>query len=168
MFKISVKLTETILNVQKYSDTLKLDLAENITRAAFEYVLAATSVIPVWSGASQATFTELANAIGLPLTISPVVQSREFLGQGFSSGDLDTSGTTVSFVYETNLPHLIFNEYNDGNSSRGPGQFGTLLNPGPYGFQAIARGPAEAITSAFVGPNINLFIKKKKLNRRIF
>lgn len=167
MFKLSVRLEEAVLNIEAYKAELTAKLSENITRAAFEYVLAATSVIPVWSGASQATFSELAAAIGLPLTISPTVKSREFLGRGFSSGDLDTSGTTVSFTYETNLPHLVFNEYNDGNSSPGPGQFAKLLNPGPYGFQEIARAPAVAVTQSFVGPNINRHIKIKVLRRRV-
>ena len=167
MFKISVRLEEAILNVESYKAELTARLSENITRAAFEYVLAATSVIPVWSGASQATFSELAAAIGLPLTISPVVQSREFLGEGMSRGDLDTSGTSVSFTYETNLPHLIYNEYNDGNQAPGPGQFGKLLNPGPYGFQELARAPAVAVTQSFVGPNINRHIKKRVIRKRV-
>jgi len=169
VFKVSVRLEEAILDIGSYEAALRARLAENITRAAFEYVQASLSVIPVWSGASQSTFTELANAISLPLIVNPssTAPDRTTVGNDLSSGELDTTGTTVSFVYETSLPHLIYNEFNNANTTPDSRLFSKLLQPGPYGFQQIAASAAKAVTETFVGPNINNHIKKRVIRKRV-
>jgi len=165
VFKMSAILQEVDIDIGLYERQLRAALAENITRAAFEYVNAALTVIPVWSGASQATFTEIAQAISLPLAIAnrPGAPNRTQLGQGLSSGELDTTGTSVSFVYETALPHLIYNEFNNANTNPDRSLFSQLIQPGPYGFRQIASSAAEAITQSFVGPNISSRITTRRV-----
>ena len=165
MFKVSVRLEEAHLDIDRYQTELKARLPETVTRAAFAYVLAATSVIPVWSGASHATFTELASAIGLPLAISPTAGDRTTLGTSTSSGELNTGNAMASFTYETELPHLIYNEAVNANINPDRSLFSKLLQPGPYGFQAIAGAAATSVMDTFVGPTPK--INKRVIRKRV-
>ncbi len=95
--------------------------------------------LPVWSGASIATFSPLASHIAYVLTMAPEgdAPNRIALGEGHGTG-LFEPGTKkqglYTFTYQTTLPHLIINEYNDAT------QWGFhLKNPGPYNFQVKAE-----------------------------
>lgn len=154
------------LNVLGYSTVLIEELSDLMARAAFEYLQATTAEIPVWSGASQATFLHLAREIGFNLTI-PVANNaprRINLGLRNSSGVFETnqSTATASFTYETSLKHLVYNEYNNANIDPDPGLFSQLLTPGPYDFQTDGR---QAVSRALDGvslPDVRRFIKIKK------
>lgn len=136
-----------------------------ITHAAFEYVMATTALIPVWSGASHATFLHLSRAIGFQLSITqqPNAPRRVNYGLRNSSGsfEADVNAGIFSFEYETHLRHLIYNEYNNANLTPDPGLFFRLLQPGPYNFQEAGR---EAVLRSFRDlelPDPRPFIKIK-------
>jgi hypothetical protein len=60
------------------------------------------------------------------------------LGLSHATGDIKTDGSDRCLhihLRHVSLEHLIFNEFNNGNIVRGPGQFGELIHPGPYHFQ---------------------------------
>jgi len=150
---VRARLERPRFNLSAYRRALDREITEILARSAFEYIVAAVEQIPVWSGASRATFTQLASIVSAPLSISPVVSSGVSRGASQGSGGLNVRNGLGSFIYETTLPHLVFNESNDGNTTRGPGQFGRLLTPGPYNFQEVAGGRAEAVLNQFRGPN---------------
>ena len=159
MLEIRARFERPRFSLASYRRALDRAITETLSLAAFEYIVSAVEQIPVWSGASRATFTELASAISAPLTINPVVQSGISRGASQGSGGLEVRNGRGSFVYQTTLPHLIFNESNDGNTTRGPGQFRDLLTPGPYNFQEIAGARAEDVINRFSGPNPLTFIR---------
>jgi len=146
---ITVRTQTATLDIEAMQRAIAADISDRIQRAAIEYVSTAVSIIPVYSGASQATFTAIADALNLPLTISPRVNSRTDLGVNNSTGDLDLDGPVFSFEYTTELPHLVFNESNNAND------FGfNLTNPGPYNFVARATAAAEDQVSGSISlPN---------------
>lgn len=126
------------INFGAYRRRLQEVLGEAIAQAAFEWLGATTEAIPTWSGASRATFSHLASAVGLSLSIAPIArENRVGLGLLHSTGTITTDAEKGHFFfkYSTNLEHLIFNEFNNGNVGAGPGQFGKLKHPGPYRFQ---------------------------------
>lgn len=140
-------------------------MTDALTKSAFEWVLATTALIPVWSGASLATFLQLSRAIGvsLPINKAPNAPDRESLGErnGFGDVVLDERAGKFSFKYETTLPHLIYNEFNNANVSPDATLFASLLTPGPYHFQDAGR---EAFLRSLdnVGlPDPRAFIKVK-------
>jgi len=122
----------------KYRARLQEVLGEAIVQAAFEWLGATTAAIPVWSGASLATFQPLASAIGFSLSVQPTAfTNRVGLGLNNAVGEIntDTSKGLFTFTYSTTLEHLIYNEFNNANISPDPSLFARLLNPGPYKFQ---------------------------------
>ena len=131
------------LDLNGYVRRLGDEITEALTQAAFEWVEAATAEIPVWSGASHATFLHLAREIGFSLSIgeAPNAPRRVNLGLRTSEGSFDADPKTgqFSFTYETRLKHLVYNEYNNANISPDPGLFSQLITPGPYDFQGRSR-----------------------------
>lgn len=162
MFRMNVRLEQVLVNLAAYEQAIENAGAEALSRAAFEFITTATSIIPVWSGASHGTFTALADAINIPLVINPLVRSRESLGAARSSADLDLDGPQMSFTYETDLPHLLFNEAQNANN------FGfNLRNPGPYRFVERASDAAASALADFDAPNPCRFMTKRVLRARV-
>ena len=142
--------------------TLKMDLRgyrarvhNEMTRIVMESArvwlnATVTRLIPIWSGASVATFLHLARAAnyGLQVGPNPGVKSRVGLGLAVSGPltpiTLDAKAGVYKFEYETALKHLIYNEFNDANASPDIGLFHRLINPGPYHFQEAGRAAFQA------------------------
>ena len=121
------------IDLAKYRNILDKTLREAIAQAIVEWLEATVlGEVPVWSGASRATFLALARNIQYNIPIFPVAPSRVGRGVSESSASLETdamSGRYV-FTYHTTLPWLIINEYFDAR------QWGFhLKKPGPYDFQ---------------------------------
>lgn len=137
------------IDFDRFRIRLKQELGEAIAHAVFEWLSATVDKVPVWSGASRATFVPLASQIGFAIALdrSPTSRRGGFgLGlrnaEGIISGDERTG--IFGFIYKTTLEHLIYNEFNNGNEIPGPGQFGTLDNPGPYLFTVAGKQAFEA------------------------
>ena len=122
-------------NLNDYQKRLHEHLSDEIAHAAFVWLEALLSEIPTWSGASRATFLQLAREVGYNLSIAPRVQSRTAYGQRHGDGEVaaDPQKGLYTFSYETTLRWLIHNEFNSPDSD--PNVFYRLLKPGPYYFQ---------------------------------
>jgi len=130
-------------NLASYVAALSEVLSDAIAQAAFEWINAATAEIPVWSGASHATFLKLANAIDFNLVINSAGNAPRRVSYGLqnSEGDLDIDAAKgrFTFLYQTSLKHLVYNEFNNANIDPDPGLLSRLINPGPYDFQGEGR-----------------------------
>lgn len=126
------------VDFSKYRQALQETLGDAIAHAALEWLGATTALIPVWSGASLATFMPLASQIGFQLAVTPIAwKDRVSIGLQNATGTLtaDSSKGQFEFSYSTTLPWLIYNEFNNANITPDPTLFDRLLNPGPYHFQ---------------------------------
>jgi len=121
------------IDLDKYRRLLDTKLREAIAQAIFEWLEATVlAEVPVWSGASRATFLALARNIEYDIPISPVAPSRLGQGMSASSGSLEADAMKGRYVfhYSTTLPWLCINEVADAT------QWGFhLKKPGPYDFQ---------------------------------
>ena len=152
------RITKFRLDVNGYKKDLETVLVEGVKEATKAYLKAVIrGVIPVWSGASVATFLKLASEVDATVNIAPVVPSRIGLGSGTSTGKLevDMSAGTVFAVYSTSLPHLVYNEYNNANS-----QGLRLKRPGPYGFQQVGASVFQTRISKIQLPDATKRIKR--------
>lgn len=153
--KFIVRFRAFTINEDDWRKRLDDKLTREIERAATVWLNATVLLaIPVWSGASRATFLRLARAVSFPLTITGIQATRSdnprALGPrvGFqqSTGkvDKDPRAGRFTFTYGTNLFHLVFNEFNNANQSPVAGRlFARLKEPGPYNFQKIGRAAFE-------------------------
>lgn len=151
------------IDLAAYRQALNETLKERLALAAFQYLDAVLAKVPVWSGASAATFLQLAKTIDYPLNIQPTTQ----LGYGISYGRAHGKGKFVTgedglffFTYSTTLAHLAWNE---NNPPPGPGQFGVLKRPGPYHFQTVGRLAFEKVAKATRLPNPFDNLKLRKI-----
>jgi hypothetical protein len=163
--KITARFEMPRLDVVAYRKALAEELSVLITQAAFEWVLAATAEIPVWSGASHATFLHLTRVLGYQLAINEAGNAPRRVNYGLSNSsgslDIDPGAGQFSFSYETDLKHLVYNEYNNANLSPDPGLFSRLKQPGPYHFQDKARAAYVRATAGLALPDLRRFIKVK-------
>lgn len=158
MFRITRTLKPLNFDLNAYKRTLEIELKEALARSAFQWLVTATGLIPVWSGASHGTFADLAQAIGFVQSIAPASTApgdQSALGKAVSDGNFvaDITSGLFYFSYSTELPHLVYNEYNNANQSPDPTLRHRLLNPGPYNFQIAAREAYEKEIRSFVPPN---------------
>lgn len=137
--KFTGSLASFEINMDDYKRRLHESLSEDIARAAYLWVEASLAEIPIWSGASWATFIRLSREVGSTLAIDPKVKSRISFGQRHGDGELkaDPKKGDYAFTYSTDLRWLVHNEYNSPESD--PHVFGRLKKPGPYHFQRIAK-----------------------------
>lgn len=160
--RLSVQLQAPVLDLTAYKAALDRELGQALRDAARTYLETVLAIIPIWSGASVGTFTELAAAIQYPLSITPApgISSRITLGASQGEGEVKNNGRgRHEFLYSTSLPHLVYNEYNNANQSPDPGLFSQLINPGPYFFQAQAESVVSAELRATDIPDIEPFIR---------
>jgi len=150
-FKVRFKSIQ--INEAEYNLKLHDYLTTQLKRSATVWLNATVLLaIPVWSGASHGTFLKLANAVGFPLTITGIKEQGKRRGGGVRLGMQRSKGEVsagkqkgqYSFKYETDLFHLVFNEFKNANENpKAGGLFSRLLEPGPYGFQEIGKNAFE-------------------------
>lgn len=133
--KFNAELSISRLNLEAYRKILHQYMLEAISQAISVWLDAVLMEIPVWSGASRATFAKLAQVISYNIPIAPVVASRVGVGMGESAGGLETDRGQYVFHYSTSLPWLIWNEYNNANVNPDPSLFYRVIKEGPYNFQ---------------------------------
>ena len=140
--------------VPRIADTYRRKLHEELTHLLIEatkaYVHTTAESIPVWGGASRATFSPLAAHVEMTLEIFPVASVNTIqLGQDESTAEFTAGPTEYGFVYQTSLSHLNVNEYYDAT------QWGLhLKQPGPYGFQLKGKAAFDAVVDTFEWPQI--------------
>jgi len=136
--------------------------------AAISWLTVVLAIIPTWSRASRATFNELAEAVGFPLTFGPVRSRKDRLNLGLSTsrGGLDTTSTSWHFFYETDLRYLEYNEFNKVIFGEAPNVFSRsgLINPTPYNFQEAGLADFKSFAAGVRLPNPFLFISPKLIS----
>jgi hypothetical protein len=138
------------IEVAAYRNTLDRHMSDMIAQALMVWLEAVLAEIPVWSGASRATFVKLARQIGYDLPVAPAAveaahglfterMDRTWTGEAQSEGKVtaDKEKGEYTFAYSTTLPWLIWNEYHNANVEPDPTLFYRLLQPGPYNFQVV-------------------------------
>jgi len=148
--KFTARFSVPRIDVSAYRSALDRHMKEMIGQALLTWLEAVLAEIPVWSGASRATFQKLARAVGYSLPVSPVAVNaahglftsridRTGMGQSASAGEMVTDKETgeYTFTYSTTLPWLIWNEYHNANVDPDPSLFYRVIKEGPYNFQAI-------------------------------
>lgn len=171
MIKFSAIYQVPKINLTAYKRILNDNFSKAIADAARVWLQATTVEIPVWSGASLATFAKLASDAGFSLGgITPVFNAPSRIGLGLSASqgalEGDNSKSIFKFTYATSLRHLIYNEFNNANASPDSTLFGTLKNPGPYRFQQKGQAAVLPILKDLRLPNLNDFIKVKTFTSR--
>lgn len=138
------------INLTKYRKQLQTELGEALAEATFRWLSETADKIPVYSGASKATFIPLANEISLQLAIAPIVRSRIPLGLAHGDGEIITDPVSgrFTFTYYTDLFYLVYNEYHNANLVGFH-----LRNPGPYRFQEAGRKAFEEFSETVRLPN---------------
>ena len=96
------------IDLDKYRRVLDKHLREAIAQAIMEWLEATVlAEVPVWSGASRATFLALARNIEYNIPIFPVAPSRVGRGMAESSGSLETDAMKGRYVFNVlNHPAL--------------------------------------------------------------
>ena len=161
--KFKGSLAALTLDVEDYRKRLHEHLSEEIAHAAFVWLNTVLDEIPTWSGASRATFLALSQEVGFNLSISPVAKSRISLGSSHGQGNMtaDSDKSKYTFKYSTNLPHLIWNEFNSPEGD--PNVFYRLKKPGPYNFQEKGKEAFRKIAAEVRLPNPWKSLKSKKV-----
>jgi hypothetical protein len=160
---------EIVFDKQAWMAELDRHLVEATKEGARKWLRTVLIIIPVWSEASHATFNELAEAVGFPISLGNSVSQfgdRRLLGYQTGRGGLDLKGRKQGnfyFFYETDLRYLAWNEYNKAVRGDGSGVWGRLRNPGPYKFQEAGANEFLSFAENVRLPSPMKFIKPKRL-----
>jgi hypothetical protein len=161
-----VKFTSTYfcpkLDFDAYKKALDKQMREIVAQGLEAWLMVTTVEVPLWSGASRATFVKVGQLIDH--TVATSGGSASFnrastglamsTGDGFNPSDMD-KGLYV-FTYGTTLPWLLVNEYYNAND------WGFhLTNPGPYEFQVKARAAFLHATKMVSLPKVAPFIRRQ-------
>jgi hypothetical protein len=145
--------------VPKIADSYRKKLHEELTHLLIEatraYIYTTADAIPVWGGASKATFSPLASRAEMALEIFPVAPVNTVqLGLDESTAEWTAGPTEYGVVYHTTLMQINVNEFYNAN------QWGLhLTNPGPYGFQRRGKAAFDAVVNEFEWPAVTFDTK---------
>jgi hypothetical protein len=140
-------------------------MTETVKEAARSWLRTVTAIVPVWSRASRATFSELANAVGFNIQYGPYSGPDRLLTglQAGRGGLLITKKKAWLFYYETDLRWLVWNNFNNAVAGDGSGIFSRLRQPTPYRFEVAGKADFESFAKTVKLPNPRKFIKRKKI-----
>lgn len=145
---IELNLPKEVAAIEKVLETA------NLTAASL-WLGTVTSIIPVWSSASHATFAKLASAVGFPLrpVAKPSAPDRYVLGFLASQGGLRRAQPgSHRFFYSTKLSYLAFNNANVAYPGVGGVRSG-LKTPTPYKFVEAGQNTFENFAKTVRLPN---------------
>ena len=147
-----------VLNAKAFFGSSDAKMRLSTEEAARIWLGVAIPAVPVWSGASRATFQHLADAVGVPVPIdtAPNAPNRVAIGRLNSRGGIERDGNGKwRFYYENNLRYLAANE----TRSVSVGEYGVkwgLLEPTPYNYREAARKAVEAYAKTVTLPRIEI------------
>src|SRR5208282_1292757 len=163
------------IDISGYRDALDKAMKEAISQALMEWLDRVLEEIPEWSGASRATFSALASAIGMGIPTAPTTNAKVMVGDRTAECLASSVGSKLSineppghytFTYQSNLPWLVWNEYNNANESPDPTKWpppALLLKPGPYEFQAKGLNTFIQFSKGVSLPPVSSFCFGKKI-----
>lgn len=156
------------LDITKWKAKIEREMTDALELGVIAWLSAATAPIPVWSGASLATFKPLAQRVNFVLSINPTTIGSQLglgpnVGAARSTGKLFGDPRKGEFFaeYTTNLAHLIFNEFANANSGADPKVFARLKNPGPYNFQIAGNNAFRQAVGSIRLPFPKLISKQR-------
>lgn len=146
------------LDLAGYKAALHQHMVDLLCHLVLDWLETTMAPIPAWSGASRATFMELAAKAGVQINVGG---SGEGVGNGVASstGELKTDSPLYYFLYETDLFHLTWNEYHNANAS----PHFHLHNPGPYESQAKGMIAYLNFIKSIDLPGVAPFIQTKTI-----
>jgi hypothetical protein len=166
--KFKGNLVSLELNMAAYKKRLHEELLEDLTRVAFVWLNKVLAEVPQWSGASRATFLQLAREISYSLAIDPKVISRESFGASHGKGKITTDPAKglYTFTYSTDLKWLVSNEFRHNTAENDSTVFHRLRRPGPYHFQEKGKVAFEQAAKdvRLPSPWKSLKIKKHRVS----
>lgn len=153
------------INLAAYRKELHRTMSEAVAQATMEWLEAVLAEIPVWSGASRATFIKLASEINYGVDIAPVAMDRTAQGVAQSDGKVvaDINKGLYTFQYGTTLPWLIWNEYHNANVEPDPTLFYRVWKEGPYRFQIKGADAFQQFAERVRLPKVAPFIKMRRV-----
>jgi len=153
------------INIMAYRKELHRDMGEAIAQATMEWLDTVLREIPVWSGASRATFLKLAQEINYAIDITPPAINRTAQGVSQSSGEVvaDINKGLYTFGYGTTLPWLIWNEYHNANIEPDPTLFYRVWKEGPYMFQVKGTDAFQRFAEKVKLPAVAPFVRAQRI-----
>jgi hypothetical protein len=155
------------IDLVSYKKELDKTMRELLALGLASWLEAVIAEVPLWSGASRATFLKVASEIGYPVPVGggPAPLDRIGIGQSASTGELvaDIESGLYTFTYGTSLPWLIWNEYHNANFEPDPTLFGRLKNPGPYNFQVKGAAAFVHATGDASLPLVAPYVRSKRV-----
>lgn len=118
------------VDIKRSVEELHAVMVDAAVDAAQTWVIATTDVVPVWSGASKASFLKLCALIRTPIIISPIVKSRIPLGVQSSTGELIVEkGKSYGFSWSSDLVYIHIVDQRSGFLDAGSAALLGISNP---------------------------------------
>lgn len=156
--KMTANFAVPTINLAGYRKELHDYMTKVIIQATREWLQAATGRVPVWSGASRATFSKLASEVKFDIEINPVAMSRVGMGSAASEGSIEAKDSKYVFHYKTTLPWLVWNDAHNANVDPDPTLFAKLINPGPYDLELAGYEAFKAFADTVTLPSVRPFL----------
>jgi len=154
------------IDVEAYRRALDTHMREVLAQSLMAWLDAVLVEIPNWSGASRATFIQVANTINASVDASrngaPYDRTSEGLANSRGEMTADKMKGIYTFTYGTSLPWLVWNEYHNANSDPDATKWkppAKLLKPGPYGFQEKGAKAFQRVADTVRLPKVAPYVK---------
>lgn len=155
------------VNLDGYKKALDAAMREVLAQGLMAWLEAVVAEVPLWSGASRATFVKVASKIdaSVPVGGGSAPSDRTSMGLAASTGEMitDVSSGLYVFTYGTSLPWLVWNEHHNANVDPDPTLFSKLKKPGPYEFQVKGVAAFLHNTSSASLPVVAPFVRSTRV-----
>lgn len=104
---IELEINYPTVNIRKTEEEIHKHMTEFTLNALKVFVINTVQPIPVWSGASRASFIQLANEARTSVEISPIAPSRIPLGIAEATSEVfAVPGKEYGWTWQSNLVYL--------------------------------------------------------------
>ncbi len=174
--RLTAKFQVPRVNFNRFRQALHENLSQSLAEAAKQWLSAVVPAstmegIPVWSGASRATFLRLASYVEYVFAFAPVADAPDRIEFGLANGtgtfEMDAVQGIYRFSYSTTLSHLIINEYYNANTFINPKTdkpYFHLKRPGPYHFQEAGERAFRQFASGIELPGWRYIVDTTQLS----
>ena len=110
------------INISEFLSQFKREMTLNLHKVIRDWLIAATGMVPIWSGMAMGSLLSVSETVGGGLIVTPRtgIASRVGLGRALGSADAVYGPDVYSMIIKSSVEHYVSQDVSPGISKSAP------------------------------------------------